>query len=101
MIILPFRQFLLRIYCHCVCRAKNIQSLEELHDVYQHYLLYYGRDIPKMKAHMKAKEKAEKAGGGEDGEDGGHDDDDEPDHGQKTATRKSSYTMCVQAGLCE
>ena len=50
---------------------------------------------------MKAKEKAEKTGGGEDGEDGGHDDDDEPDHGQKTATRKSSYTMCVQAGLCE
>ena len=82
--------------------AKNIQSLEELRDVYQHFLLYYGRDLAKMKAHMKAKKKAEKAtGGGEDGEGGeDHDDDDDQDT-LKQASRNSKYSMCAQAGLCE
>lgn len=29
-------------------RLKDVQSLDELGDVYHHFLLYYGRDIPKM-----------------------------------------------------
>lgn len=68
--------------------------------MYKHFLLYYGCDIPKMKAHMKAKEKAEKAAAGEDGGDGGVADDHDDDT-LKQATRKSAYAMCVKAGLCE
>ena len=84
--------------CGC-CSAKSIESLEELQDVYKHFLLYYGCDIPKMKAHMKAKEKAEKAAAGEEGGENAHADDD--DDTLKQATRKSAYAMCVKAGLCE
>lgn len=32
----------------CFHRLKDVQSLDELGDVYNHFLLYYGRDIPKM-----------------------------------------------------
>lgn len=79
--------------------AKNIQTLEELRDVYQHFLLYYGTEVPKMKAHMRAKKKAEKASGEGGGEEDGDDDDDQEQ--LKQATRKTGYTMCVQAGLGE
>lgn len=44
--------------------------MEELNDVYQHFLLYYGNEVPKMKAYYKNKVKLEKEklGEGDDGE---------------------------------
>lgn len=39
------------------CRLKDVQTLEELGDVYNHFLLYYGRDIPKMQNAVKANKK--------------------------------------------
>lgn len=38
-------------------RLKDVQTLEELGDVYHHFLLYYGRDIPKMQNSAKATKK--------------------------------------------
>lgn len=38
-------------------RLKDVQTLEELGDVYNHFLLYYGRDIPKMQNAAKASKK--------------------------------------------
>lgn len=40
-----------------MCRLKDVQTLEELGDVYNHFLLYYGRDIPKMQNAAKANKK--------------------------------------------
>lgn len=34
-----------------------MQTLEELSDVYNHFLLYYGRDIPKMQNTAKSSKK--------------------------------------------
>lgn len=39
------------------CRLKDVQTLEELGDVYNHFLLYYGRDIPKMQNAAKVNKK--------------------------------------------
>ena len=39
------------------CRLKDVQSIDELSDVYNHFLLYYGRDIPKMQNALKASKK--------------------------------------------
>ena len=78
--------------------------MEELNDVYQHFLLYYGLDIPKMKAHMKAKKKAERAsgeGGGDGGEDMENNEEEDDQETLKQATKKTGYSMCVQAGLCK
>lgn len=41
----------------CFHRLKDVQSLDELGDVYNHFLLYYGRDIPKMQNAVKANKK--------------------------------------------
>lgn len=38
-------------------RLKDVQTIEELGDVYNHFLLYYGRDIPKMQNAAKANKK--------------------------------------------
>lgn len=38
-------------------RLKDVQSIDELRDVYNHFLLYYGRDIPKMQNAAKASKK--------------------------------------------
>lgn len=38
-------------------RLKDVQTLEELGDVYNHFLLYYGRDIPKMQNAAKSNKK--------------------------------------------
>ena len=74
-----------------------VQTMEELHDVYQHFLLYYGPDIPRMKAQQRQarrKAKEEEGEGGEDVEE----DVQEPE-GLKQAIRKTGYSICVQAGL--
>lgn len=41
-------------------RLKDVQSMDELKDVYNHFLLYYGRDIPKMQNAAKANHKKHK-----------------------------------------
>lgn len=38
-------------------RLKDVQSIEELSDVYHHFLLYYGRDIPRMQNAAKVTKK--------------------------------------------
>ncbi|KAM3854892.1 LOW QUALITY PROTEIN: transcription elongation factor SPT6 [Vipera latastei] len=84
-------------------RLKDVQSMDELKDVYNHFLLYYGRDIPKMQNAAKASRKkhkrlredgAEEEGEGEDGE------DEEPKGPElKQASRRDMYTICQAAGL--
>ena len=70
--------------------------MEELRDVYQHFLLYYGADIPKMKAHFKAKRRREAE---ERGEEFNEQDEDDEHETLKHAPRKTGYTMCQAAGL--
>ena len=88
-------------------RARNVQNMDELRDVYQHFMLYYGNDVPKMKAHLKAKKKKEREAErasreGAEGEERPEEEDREEDMDTlKQATRKSGYTMCVEAGLAE
>lgn len=48
----PFMHIFIIFY-----RLKDVQTLEELGDVYNHFLLYYGRDIPKMQNAAKANKK--------------------------------------------
>ena len=43
--------------CIVCLRLKAVQSCDELSDVYNHFLLYYGRDIPKMQNASKCKTK--------------------------------------------
>jgi len=81
--------------------------MEELQDVYQHFLLYYSQDLGKMKSAMKAARKKQRelrrlereAAGDEDDADDDVDDDDTTDTALKHANRKSGYTMCIDAGL--
>lgn len=51
-----------RVGCNVLafCRLKDVQSMDELKDVYNHFLLYYGRDIPKMQNAAKAARKKQK-----------------------------------------
>lgn len=44
-------------FTSCIDRLKDVQSLDELGDVYNHFLLYYGRDIPKMQNAAKSGKK--------------------------------------------
>jgi len=71
--------------------------MEELHDVYQHFQLYYSTDIPKMKAALKLKKKKERQEASEEQE------REEPEEEEtlKQATRKTGYNLCVDAGLVE
>ncbi|XP_074640844.1 transcription elongation factor SPT6-like [Tubulanus polymorphus] len=77
-------------------RARGIQTIEELNDVYQHFLLYYGRDIPKMKAALKRKKRQEEEGAGQDEE---AENEEQSSEIPKQATRKTGYNMCQNAGL--
>ncbi len=85
---------------HLTCfyfRVKSVETIEELHDVYQHFLLYYGTDIPKMKAALKAKKRREREAG-----EGGEEEEEQDEHESlKMATRKTGYNLCIQAGLGE
>ena len=83
--------------------------MEELNDVYQHFLLYYSQDLSKMKMAIKAARKKqrelrrlERETNGTDENNADDDvDDDTADTALKHATRKSGYTMCIEAGLGE
>ena len=90
-----------------VCRVRGVESMEELQDVYQHFLLYYSQDLGKMKTAVKAARKKqrelrrlEREATGADDDDADDDVDDEAaDTAVKHATRKSGYSMCIDAGL--
>uniref|UniRef100_A0A8K9WQD9 SPT6 homolog, histone chaperone and transcription elongation factor n=1 Tax=Oncorhynchus mykiss TaxID=8022 RepID=A0A8K9WQD9_ONCMY len=79
-------------------RLKDVQSIDELSDVYSHFLLYYGRDIPKMqnaaKAASKKKKKKKKIEVEEEEE---VEEEKGPD--LKLASRRDMYSICQSAGL--
>ena len=92
------------------CRIRRVQTMEELRDVYQHFLLYYGSDIPKMKAWFRQKQRREKEKAKEgleaEGEEGAEkppeeDVDDVEGDTLKQASRRTGYDICVKAGLGE
>ncbi|KAG7262899.1 hypothetical protein CRUP_010545, partial [Coryphaenoides rupestris] len=83
-------------------RLKSVQSGDELADVYNHFLLYYGRDIPKMQNASKAKSKKPK----KTKEDAEEEEPEEEEGEQqlkgpdlKLASRRDMYTICQSAGL--
>ena len=75
---------------------KKVESLEELRDVYNHFLLYYGTDIVNMRNAEKTKKNEEERE--KNGEEGA---DEEKEHQEtiKQASRKSGYTICVKNKL--
>lgn len=89
------------------CRVRSLETMEELQDVYQHFLLYYSQDLPKVKAAIKVARKKQRelrrlereANGAEEDDADDDVDDDAADTALKHATRKSGYAMCIEAGL--
>ncbi|XP_051786507.1 transcription elongation factor SPT6 [Erpetoichthys calabaricus] len=87
-------------------RLKDVQSMDELRDVYNHFLLYYGRDIPKMqntaKAHKKKLKKIKEISE-EDGEQDAEVEEQEEEENKgpdlKLASRRDMYCICQSAGL--
>ena len=77
-------------------RVRQVQTMEELRDVYQHFLLYYGTDIPKMRNAEKRKAKESES---QDGEDGEKKDDEVHQDTIKHASRKNGYTICQRNKL--
>ena len=69
--------------------------MEELRDVYQHFLLHYGYEIPKMKNSQQRRRQEARA----EGEDGEEPEEEAEQEVLKQATRKSGYNICQQAGL--
>lgn len=79
-----------------------MQTLEELGDVYNHFLLYYGRDIPKMQNAAKANKKRIKKLK-DDSEDGKPDmsvsiDDDETDAAELLSSNWNNFWVWVLIG---
>ena len=78
-------------------RVKNVETIEELRDVYQHFLLYYGHEIPAMRnaeKKQKAQERAEQAPDEEQPAE-----EDQQYNLIKQATRRSGYSICLNAKL--
>ncbi|XP_029528380.1 transcription elongation factor SPT6-like [Oncorhynchus nerka] len=87
-------------------RLKDVQSSDELGDVYNHFLLYYGRDIPKMQnAARSSKKKMKKIKVDEDGNEQEVEEEEEEEEEQskgpdlKLASRRDMYSICQCAGL--
>uniref|UniRef100_A0A8C9XYT6 SPT6 homolog, histone chaperone and transcription elongation factor n=1 Tax=Sander lucioperca TaxID=283035 RepID=A0A8C9XYT6_SANLU len=77
-------------------RLKDVQTLEELGDVYNHFLLYYGRDIPKMQNAAKASKKRLK----KIKEELEVEEEEEPKGPDlKLASRRDMYSICQSVGL--
>ncbi|XP_076825036.1 transcription elongation factor SPT6-like [Clavelina lepadiformis] len=73
-------------------RIQGVQTMEELKDVYGHFLLHYGRDIPKMQNALRIQRQRERS----------EDVDKEPRtqaSDLKQASRRDMYTVCLNAGL--
>ncbi|XP_053983538.1 transcription elongation factor SPT6-like isoform X1 [Hylaeus volcanicus] len=98
-------------------RLKNVQTTEELNDVYHHFILYYSHQIPAMQEAVRLKEKEAKreakiqkrrqqiADAEENGEDPLPEDEaevveeEETDDTLKQAIRTGPYSICKRAGL--
>ncbi|KAK1883319.1 Transcription elongation factor SPT6 [Dissostichus eleginoides] len=86
-------------------RLKDVQTLEELGDVYNHFLLYYGRDIPKMQNTAKTSKKRLKKikEVNEDGEEEELEVEEEEEEQKgpdlKLASRRDMYSICQSVGL--
>lgn len=98
-------------------RLNNAQTSEELSDIYNHFMLYYSQEIPKMQEAVRIKEREARkearilkrrqqiAEAEENGEDPPPEDemdmeeDEEPDEVLKQAVRSGPYTLCRKAGL--
>ncbi|XP_064461195.1 transcription elongation factor SPT6-like [Ornithodoros turicata] len=93
-------------------RLDEVQSSEELRDVYLHFLLYYAQDIPDMQEAQAAKRKKKKqeaaaAAAANPDEEGNPekeaDDNDDADDADETrlkhAVRKDMFAVCREAGL--
>uniref|UniRef100_A0A673IKA1 Transcription elongation factor SPT6 n=1 Tax=Sinocyclocheilus rhinocerous TaxID=307959 RepID=A0A673IKA1_9TELE len=83
-------------------RLKDVQSLDELGDVYNHFLLYYGRDIPKMQNASKAnKKKLKKIKEVSEEDEVEEEEEEEEQKGPdlKQASRRDMYSICQSAGL--
>ena len=94
-----------------IYRLGNVQSLEELNDVYAHFNLYYGADVPvmqeayRLKAKEEAKEKRREAArrrqadGGEDYEDIPEEDNFDEESTIKQTKRNDQYTLCSRVRI--
>ncbi|XP_010894715.3 transcription elongation factor SPT6 [Esox lucius] len=88
-------------------RLKDVQSSDELGDIYSHFLLYYGRDIPKMQNAARSSKKKQKKNSevDEDGNEQEVEEEEEDDEEQpkgpdlKLASRRDMYSICQGAGL--
>uniref|UniRef100_A0A671TZC7 SPT6 homolog, histone chaperone and transcription elongation factor n=1 Tax=Sparus aurata TaxID=8175 RepID=A0A671TZC7_SPAAU len=82
-------------------RLKDVQTLEELGDVYNHFLLYYGRDIPKMQNAAKASKKRLKKikEVSEDGKMHVEQEEEQKGPDLKLASRRDMYSICQSVGL--
>jgi len=73
-------------------KIDSIQNLDELQDIYFHFLLHYGKDIPNMQNSLKLRQMRNK----------GEEDEEEKKvltSELKQASRKDRYTVCARAGL--
>uniref|UniRef100_A0A667WNW8 SPT6 homolog, histone chaperone and transcription elongation factor n=1 Tax=Myripristis murdjan TaxID=586833 RepID=A0A667WNW8_9TELE len=82
-------------------RLKDVQTLDELSDVYNHFLLYYGRDIPKMQNAAKANKKRLKKirEVSEDGKMAVEEEEENKGPDLKLASRRDMYSICQSVGL--
>lgn len=70
------------------CRVKAAETQETYEDLYSHFILYYGREIPKMVSHERRKLEADTG-------------EAVADNQLKQATRRDGYSICLKAGLCK
>ena len=99
-----------------ILNDKNIQTFEELNDIYQHFMLYYNQSVSAMQEDTRKKEKGlqKKAKlerrkqfveAEENGEDHAkeisdvEDEEEEVDDLLKQPVRKGSYYLCKKTGL--
>ncbi|XP_012145851.2 transcription elongation factor SPT6 isoform X1 [Megachile rotundata] len=97
-------------------RLKNVQTSEELNDVYHHFMLYYSHEIPAMQESVRKKEKearkeariqkrkqelldAEENGEPPPEEEVEVEEEEEADDTLKQAVRSGPYSICRRAGL--
>uniref|UniRef100_A0AAZ3SVA5 Transcription elongation factor SPT6 n=1 Tax=Oncorhynchus tshawytscha TaxID=74940 RepID=A0AAZ3SVA5_ONCTS len=80
-------------------RLKDVQSIDELSDVYSHFLLYYGRDIPKMQNTAKAASKKKTLRKIKEEEVEVEEEEEQKGPDLKLASRRDMYSICQSAGL--
>ena len=72
-------------------RLDEVETMEQLKDVYSHFMLYYKNDIPAM---WEAKRKKTQSAEGEDA----NGETKATPHKQKMPAKRDLYTICRQAG---